>query len=122
MVLQSRSINAVFPDPTGPPIPKRSGPWELGMSGVLSTVSSRRKPGPITTGGGTDKRCLPARPIEMTRRMGPRFRGDDKSNAHGDYHHDRNNLVYCVSCRMLARSTRKVALPRSSSDACAARL
>ena len=30
--------------------------------------------------------------------------------------------MYCVSCRMLARSARKVALPRSSSDACSARL
>src|ERR1700738_1908178 len=37
-------------------------------------------------------------------------------------HHDRNNLVYCVSCRMLARSARNVALPRSSRDASSARL
>src|SRR5438876_4825915 len=35
--------------------------------------------------------------------------------------HDLNNLVYCVSCRMLARSARKVALPRSLSDASSAR-
>jgi len=35
--------------------------------------------------------------------------------------HDRNNLVYCVSCRMLARSARNVALPRSSSVAVKAR-
>src|ERR1700692_2160936 len=35
--------------------------------------------------------------------------------------HDLNSLVYCVSCRMPARSARKVALPRSSSDAFRAR-
>src|SRR5207344_272192 len=35
--------------------------------------------------------------------------------------HDRNSRVYCVSCRMLARSARKVALPRSSSNASSAR-
>src|SRR6202000_1360794 len=29
MDLQSRSISAVLPDPTGPPTPIRSGPWEL---------------------------------------------------------------------------------------------
>src|SRR6202023_2533596 len=37
-------------------------------------------------------------------------------------HHDRNSLVYCVSCRRLARSARKVALPRSSSEASRARI
>src|SRR6266404_2425741 len=51
--------------------------------------------------------------------MGPGVRRDDGLR---EAHHDRNNLVYCVSCRMLARSARKVALPRSSSDACNARL
>ena len=35
--------------------------------------------------------------------------------------HDLNNLVYWVSCRMLARSARKAALPRSSCDASNAR-
>ena len=30
--------------------------------------------------------------------------------------------MYCVSCRMPARSARKLALPRSSSEACSARL
>src|SRR5262249_38737360 len=37
-------------------------------------------------------------------------------------HHDLNSLVYCVSCRMLAMSARKVAVPRSSRLAAAARL
>src|SRR5229473_4951639 len=116
IVLQSKSINAVFPDPTGPPMPMRSGPWDLDISNAHSVTSSRpvisssrRTPGPITTGGCIDKRCLATCPTDTTRRMGPRFRGDDKSNAHGDHHHDLNNLVYCVSCRMLARSARKVA-------------
>src|SRR4030088_2750087 len=45
MALQSRSISAVFPDPTGPPMPMRSGPCELDMSGALSvSASSRRTP------------------------------------------------------------------------------
>src|SRR6266404_5949088 len=37
-------------------------------------------------------------------------------------HHDRNSRVYCVSWRRLARSARKVALPRSSSEDASARL
>src|ERR1700737_1449109 len=51
----------------------------------------------------------------------PAFREDDEFDVHRAPH-DLNNLVYCVSCRMLARSARKVALPRSSSDASSARL
>jgi hypothetical protein len=51
--------------------------------------------------------------------MGARVRGDDEFES--ERHHDLNNLVYCVSCRMLARSARKVALPKSSSDAFRAR-
>src|SRR5258708_2555493 len=46
-------------------------------------------------------------------------RGDDEENWARP--HDLNNLVYCVSCRMPARSARKVALPSSSSDAFSAR-
>src|SRR6266478_6539984 len=34
IALQSKSINAVFPDPTGPPMPMRSGPWDLDMSNI----------------------------------------------------------------------------------------
>src|SRR5258706_4337631 len=51
--------------------------------------------------------------------MDPGVRRDDGLR---EAPHDLNNLVYCVSCRMLARSARKVALPRSSSDALRARL
>jgi hypothetical protein len=39
--------------------------------------SSLRKQGPITTGFRGYERPLPAYPNESTRRMGPRFRGDD---------------------------------------------
>src|SRR5579871_511229 len=45
-------------------------------------------------------------------------RDDGNKNAH----HDRNKRVYCVSCRMLAISARKVVLPRSSSEAAIERL
>jgi hypothetical protein len=40
--------------------------------------SSLRKQGPITTGFRGYERPLPAYPNESTRRMGPRFRGDDE--------------------------------------------
>ena len=40
-------------------------------------MSSRRTPGPITTDVGGDKRHLPHCSNEKSRRMGPRFRGDD---------------------------------------------
>src|SRR5260370_24020631 len=82
-------------------------------------MSSLRTQGPITTGARDDKRPLPPCQNERTRSMGPRFRGDDEGNS--EHLHDLNNLVYCVSCRMLARSARKVALPKSSSDAFRAR-
>src|SRR6266851_2035491 len=46
MALQSRSISAVFPDPTGPPMPMRSGPFVLDMFDARSaTMSSRLSPG-----------------------------------------------------------------------------
>ena len=53
--------------------------------------------------------------------MGPGVRRDDTKGVQ-PCHHDLNSLVYCVSCRMLARSARKVVLPRSSSDAASARM
>src|SRR5205823_4605210 len=59
--------------------------------------------------------------------LGPRWRGkcDQSQPCHRPLracrHHDRNSLVYWVSWRRLARSARKVALPRSSSEACSAR-
>src|SRR5258705_11170868 len=51
--------------------------------------------------------------------MDPGVRRDDGLR---EAPHDLNNLVYCVSCRMPARSARKVELPRASSDSCNARL
>ena len=53
--------------------------------------------------------------------MGPCVRRGDALYVECIAPHDLNNLVYCVSCRMLARSARKVALPRWSSDASSAR-
>ena len=41
-------------------------------------TSSRRTPGPITTGRRGDERRLPECPIETTRRMGPGLRRDDE--------------------------------------------
>ena len=52
--------------------------------------------------------------------MGPGFRRDDANSELTC--HDLNNRVYCVSWRRLARSARKVALPRSSSRAASARV
>src|ERR1700751_3966276 len=95
------------------------------MSEVLSLLSSLRTQGPITTGTHYDRRSLPPRQPERTRSMGPpRFRGGDglKHQVHPAHPHDLNNRVYCVSCRRLARSARKVELPRSSSEASSARL
>src|SRR5216683_5459668 len=103
MALQSRSISAVFPDPTGPPMPMRSGPFVLDISDALLHIviraSSRRTPGPITPGGYSDRRPLPQRQNEMTRRMGPGVRRDDALMCQTRHHpHDLNNLVYWVSC------------------------
>ncbi len=42
-----------------------------------SVSSSLRKQGPIATGARCERRCLPARPNDGPRRMGPRVRGDD---------------------------------------------
>jgi hypothetical protein len=53
----------------------------IGLPLVRATslrVSSLRKQGPITTGVRGYERPLPPRPNESTRRMGPRFRGDDE--------------------------------------------
>src|SRR6266705_1072687 len=84
--------------------------------------SSLRTQGPITTGARDEGRPQPSCPQDRPRRMGPCVRrGDELRCGVHRTHHDRNNLVYCVSCRMLARSVRKVALPRSSSDASSAR-
>src|SRR5258705_7101294 len=98
MVLQSRSISAVFPDPTGPPMPMRSGPFVLdisdALSGVVTGSSSRRTPEPITPVVRCEERHLPQRQNEMTRRMGPGVRRDDALRTRRQHHHDLNNLVY----------------------------
>src|SRR5260221_8859546 len=65
--------------------------------------------------------ALPHQPPQVV--MGPGVRRDDAlmDRARHNHLHDRNNLVYCVSCRRLERSARNVALPRSSSEASSAR-
>src|SRR6185295_2433590 len=115
MVLQSRSISAVLPEPTGPPMPTRSGPWGLDMSGDLSLVVILAKAGtqyPAALRFHRWRLGILGHPVKPV---------DDRRECGTAVHHDLNSLVYCVSCRMLARSARKVALPRSSSDVPSAR-
>src|SRR3954467_8468664 len=122
--LQSRAISAVLPEPTGPPTPMRSGPWDLDMCDAFSFVvpawCTVRTGAGTHTAGSIDK-AQPLTPFGRTRAGGYgslRSQGRRKRVQP----HDRNNLVYCVSWRRLARSGRKVALPRSSIEACSARL
>src|SRR3984957_13014090 len=91
------------------------------MSGDLSLLSSLRTQVLMSTGTHRDRRSLPACPDDRLRTMGPCIRRGDAYRVHRAYPHDLNNLIYCASCRMLARSARKVALPRSSSEASSAR-
>src|SRR5215510_7056693 len=105
MFLHSRSISAVLPDPTGPPTPTRRGPWDL--LGMLSPLSSRtserseRDPGPITTEGNCCTK-LELQPRITTNACG--YGSRPSPGRRKQIRHDLNNLVYCVSCRRLARS------------------
>src|ERR1700752_2547028 len=122
MFLQSRSISAVLPDPTGPPTPTRRGPWDL----VIVTL--RCHSGLVVRDGAL--RLLTMRGCCAGKLLAPH---GEETRAAGRLepcrprcirtrHHDLNSRVYCVSWRSEARSARKVALPRSSSVADIARL